>query len=183
MPSVRASISRRFIACPSNRSPVPATHRPQGRGEVIFGDMARTHRLPIQIRFADTDAAGHINNAVYATYGEASRLAFLESLSPEAAAMVRRIADRSVGSPGLGLILAHLSIDFRRQVTFGQVAHVDTCVTAIGRKSLTLRQTLHVDRHIAAEMRAVVVVFDYGAQETRDVPPDLWAQLAPYHQD
>jgi hypothetical protein len=32
-------------------------------------------------------------------------------------------------------------------------------------------------------MRAVVVVFDYGAQETRDVPPDLRAELAPFQQD
>jgi acyl-CoA thioester hydrolase len=145
--------------------------------------MPRAHRLPIQIRFADTDAAGHINNAVYATYGEVSRLAFFESLSPAAAAMVRRIADRSAAAGGLGIILAHLSIDFRRQVTYGQTAHVDTCVAAVGRKSITLRQTLDVAGHIAAEMRAVVVVFDYGAQETRDVPPDLRAELAPFQQD
>jgi len=145
--------------------------------------MPRTHRLPVQIRFADTDAAGHINNAAYATYGELSRLAFFESLSPSTTAMVRRIADRSIAPGGLSLILAHLSIDFRRQVNFGQAVHVETTVTAIGRKSVTLRQTLDADGQVAAELRAVVVAFDYGAQKTCEIPPGLRAELAPYHQD
>jgi len=159
-----------------------AAAEPSGSRGVSLGDMPQVHRLPIQIRFADTDALGHVNNAAYATYGEISRLAFFESLSPVSAAMVRRIADPSVAPDGLGVILAHLSIDFRRQVTFGQTAQVDTCVTAVGRKSITLRQTLDADGQIAAEMRAVVVVFDYAAQATRDVPPSLRTDLAPYHQ-
>ena len=32
----------------------------------------------IEIRFADTDAMGHVNNAVYLTYAEAARLGVVE---------------------------------------------------------------------------------------------------------
>jgi len=41
------------------------------RGDQITGDFAYEH--PIEVRFADTDAFGHVNNAVYLTFFEAAR--------------------------------------------------------------------------------------------------------------
>ena len=67
---------------------------------------AGAHRTPIQVRFADTDAQGHLNNGSFAIYAETARLAFF----------------RDLGSAVGSLILAHLAIDFRRQVRFGEAA-------------------------------------------------------------
>ena len=40
------------------------------------------HRTDIQMRFGDTDALGHVNNASYASYAEVARLeALLTSLA------------------------------------------------------------------------------------------------------
>ena len=36
----------------------------------------RTYRTPVPIRFADIDALGHVNNAVFLTYMEVARTAF-----------------------------------------------------------------------------------------------------------
>jgi acyl-CoA thioester hydrolase len=107
------------------------------------------HHTPVQMRFADTDALGHVNNGSFVVYAENGRLEFL----------------RDVGCDVERLILAHLSIDFRRQVAFGQAIVVDTWVEKVGTTSLTLRQDVRADGTVAAEVRSVVVCFDYGAQK------------------
>src|SRR5450759_4147879 len=44
------------------------------RGDPVGGDFAYQH--PIEIRFVDTDAFGHVNNAVYLSYFEAARAGY-----------------------------------------------------------------------------------------------------------
>jgi acyl-CoA thioester hydrolase len=118
---------------------------------------APPHRTPIQVRFADTDALGHVNNGSYVVFAETGRLDFL----------------RRLGSEARALILAHLAVDFRRQVRFGEAVDVDTWVERVGTTSVTMRQAILADGVLAAEVRSVVVSFDYGAQ--RPVP---WSDAA-----
>jgi acyl-CoA thioester hydrolase len=126
--------------------------------------MHRIHRTDIQVRFGDTDALGHLNNAAYASYAELGRLEFFRQFGPAVTS----------------LILAHLGIDFRRQVVFGEEVHLDTWVTHMGRSSVNMRHALVASGSVAAEIRAVVVLFDYAAQTPRELPADLRALLAPY---
>ena len=37
-------------------------------------------QMPIQIRWRDLDALGHVNNAVYLTYFELARLAYIRAV-------------------------------------------------------------------------------------------------------
>lgn len=110
--------------------------------------------FPVQLRFSDTDRLGHVNNAVYATYAELGRLAFL----------------RELGMTDQGLILARLAIDFRRQVRLGDECSVVTRVVRVGRTSFTLEQTLTANGEVAAEFEAVLVCFDYASQRPVPVP-------------
>jgi acyl-CoA thioester hydrolase len=41
------------------------------------------HQLPIQIRFVDIDAFGHVNNAVFASYYEMARVAYFDQVLGE----------------------------------------------------------------------------------------------------
>ncbi len=107
-----------------------------------------THRTEIQVRFADTDAQGHLNNGSYAIYAETARLAFF----------------RDLGSGVGSLILAHVAIDFRRQVRFGEAVAVDSWVESVGTTSVALRHAIRADGVVAAEVRSVVVRFDYDEQ-------------------
>ena len=107
-----------------------------------------THRTEIQVRFADTDAQGHLSNVSYAGYAETARLAFF----------------RDLGAGVGGLILARLAIDFRRQVRFGERVVVETWVERVGNTSATLRHAVRADGALAADVDSVVVRFDYTVQ-------------------
>jgi acyl-CoA thioester hydrolase len=124
----------------------------------------RVHRVAVQMRFADTDALGHVNNGSFVLYAETGRLEFLQVL----------------GSAVRSLILAHLAIDFRRQVGYGEPLVVDTWVERVGTTSVTLLQVIRASDIVAAEVRSVVVYFDYAAGRPQTWTPDLRAALEAY---
>ena len=128
------------------------------------GAPARVHHTDVQMRFADTDALGHVNNGSFVLYAETARLQFLADLGTE------------VGS----LILAHLSIDFRRQVLFGERIVVDSWIERIGTSSVTILHAIRAGDAVAAEVRSVVVSFDYEAQRARPWTDAMRAVLGTY---
>ena len=123
--------------------------------------MDHITRTPIQLRFADSDALGHVNNATLATYVETGRLDFFAPF------------DGFVNS----LILAHLSLDYRRQVRLHQRVEVHTSLERVGTSSVALRQLVLADGEVAVEARCVVVHFDYAAQQPAPVPEHVRRQL------
>jgi len=112
---------------------------------------AHTHRTPIQLRFSDTDALGHINNGSFVAYAETARLTFFNEILD---------ASRS-------LILAHIAVDFRLQIRFGEQVEVLTWVVAVGKSSATVMHQILANGAVAGEALAVVVCFDYDAQLSR----------------
>lgn len=131
-----------------------------------MSDSAQVHRTDIQVRFGDTDALGHVNNASFAAYAELARLDFL----------------RRFGGSVRSLILASLYIDFRRQVKFTEEVHVDTAVEKIGTSSVTLAQTIFADGARAADVRSTVVYFDYSNSKARPLTDEMRAALVPFLQ-
>ena len=123
-----------------------------------------THRTDIQVRFNDTDALGHLNNTSYALYAELSRIQFLHDL----------------GANVTSLILAHLSLDFRKQVKFGEEVYLNTWVEKLGSSSVTLAQEVMSEGEVAAEIKSVVVHFDYKAQKAKPLSDEVRAVLTNY---
>ncbi|HVT38819.1 MAG TPA: thioesterase family protein [Gemmatimonadaceae bacterium] len=116
------------------------------------------------MRFADTDAMGHVNNGSFVVYAETGRIDFMKALGA---------VDRS-------FILAHLAVDFRRQVRFRESIVVESWVETIGTSSMTLRQAIRADDTVAAEVRAVVVSFDYVANRSRSWSAELRQAMKEY---
>jgi acyl-CoA thioester hydrolase len=123
---------------------------------------AGAHRTPVQMRFADTDALGHVNNGSFVLYAETARLQFLADL----------------GTQVESLILAHLAIDFRRQVLFGVPLVVESWVERIGTSSVGILHAIRAGDVVAAEVRTVVVSFDYAAQRASPWSDAMRAALA-----
>ena len=68
--------------------------------------------VDIQVRFADTDALGHVNNAVYLSWMELGRMAFTDATLPD------------IDWKKTGFILAHVSIDYLEPVFLGDKVKV-----------------------------------------------------------
>lgn len=122
------------------------------------------HHTDIQVRFGDTDALGHVNNAAFAAYAEVARLDFLSRL----------------GSSVRSLILASLYVDYRRQVAYDDRVHVDTWVDRLGKSSITLGQRIYANSERAADVRSVVVHFDYASAKSVELTPEIRGALEPF---
>ena len=122
------------------------------------------HVTPLQLRFCDTDALGHINNAAYAQYAEVGRLDFM----------------REANTLVANLILARIEIDFRRQTMPDAVAQVTTGVARFGNTSLTLVQSIEVDGASACDIRSVLVFFDYDSNRPTRISDAVRERLAPF---
>lgn len=119
------------------------------------------HRVEIQVRFADTDQAGHVNNTAYATWSELARLRFL----------------RESGHSVAQFILARLAIDYRRQVDFEDRVAVESRIGRIGTSSFVMTHAILAGDAVAAEVESVIVCFDYQAQRSVPIPGTLRAWL------
>jgi acyl-CoA thioester hydrolase len=130
------------------------------------------HRTPVQVRFRDTDAFGHVNNAVFFSYAELARIRyFLDVLKPA------EPFDR------MPLILARAAVDFRSPVMFGEEVVVQSRVDRIGRSSISMshRMTAGADERLVGEVESVLVTYDYAA--TRPMPvPNEWRRLMAEHE-
>ena len=122
------------------------------------------HRTDVQVRFADTDALGHINNASFATYAEMARLQFLSTFGES----VQR------------MILANLVIDFRRQVLATDEVHVDSWVERLGNSSMSIAHTIYANGERAADVKSVVVYFDYASSKAMPLTDEMRRGLEGY---
>jgi acyl-CoA thioester hydrolase len=116
------------------------------------------HEVEVEVRFADTDAQGHVNNASYLTYCEVARIHYWSDVA----------GGSFVGGTGRpeSLILAEARITYRAPVFFGDAVTVQTRATRIGRSSFTLEHRLTARRpdgvsRLAAVSDSILVAYDY----------------------
>ena len=115
------------------------------------------------VRFRDLDPMGHVNNAVFLTYIESARAAFLHHLGA-----VQTLED-------LAIIVARIEIDFRAPVRFGDEVEVSVRVSRFGEKSFDLEHELRVGDTLAAEAKTVLVTYDYERREPVAIP-EAWRE-------
>ena len=118
------------------------------------------------VRFRDLDAKGHVNNAVYLTYMESARVAFLFRVGAIA------------GLDDLSFIVARIEIDFRAPVELGECVEVGVRAARFGTKSFDLEYELRADGRLVAEAKSVCVGYDYESGETMPIPEAWREQLA-----
>jgi acyl-CoA thioester hydrolase len=117
------------------------------------------HRVEIVVRFADTDAMGHVNNAVYLTYCEIARIRYWTDMTGEPI---------HLGTLGAeSLILAEARITYRAPAFHGEVVTVETRATRIGRSSFTLEHRLLAcvagdEPRLVAVSESILVRYDYA---------------------
>lgn len=118
------------------------------------------HVLEIAVRFADTDAMGHVNNAKYMTYCEIARIRYWTDVTG------MPIAPGTEGAESL--ILAEARITYRAPVFHGEIVTIQTRAARIGRSSFTLEHRLLASipgatPRLVAVSESVLVRYDYAA--------------------
>jgi acyl-CoA thioester hydrolase len=119
--------------------------------------------LPVQ--WGDQDAFGHVNNTVYFRWCESARIEYLDKLG---------LSDL-MRAEGIGPILAAISCNYRRPVTYPDSVQIGAQITRIGGRSLTMEHRIFSEgqQHVVADSTSTIVVFDYNRQASHAVPDDI----------
>lgn len=122
----------------------------------------------IQVRWNDADQLGHINNAVYFTYGAYARMTLIETAL-------------GVGAWG-DCVLARIEVDYLREIPGDyREVRVTSGVRRIGNSSVgTREEALLDDGTVAARMDAVIVFRNLETGRSRPLTPEERAQLERY---
>lgn len=116
----------------------------------------------ISVLWGDEDSFAHVNNVAYLRWCESARVDYLRriGLFPE------------LPPRGVGPIVARVSCDYRRPMSYPDTVLVGTRVTEVGNSSFRMEQRL-VSRALGetvAEADAVMVTVDYAAGNSVRVP-------------
>jgi acyl-CoA thioester hydrolase len=124
-------------------------------------------RYPIDVRFSDLDAIGHVNNAVYLTYFEMARIAYWLQVTQRT-----QISD-------LDMILARAEVDYRSPLLFGESIEVGVGCTSLGRSSFVLELDAHerASGRLVAECRKTLVYYDFTAGAKKPLTDEIRALL------
>jgi len=144
------------------------------RGDPISGDFRYEH--PIEVRFVDTDALGHVNNAVYLSYFEAARAGYY-------AAVAGQPFGTGEDASGHTFVIAEARIAYRAPAFFAEQVLVGCRFAWASRSSFGLEYRVRAEASAVAGARliadgdSVQVMFDIGRNRVMRVPADLLAMF------
>lgn len=121
----------------------------------------------IQIRFADVDILGHVNNVNQQHYFDLGKSACFAEI----------MGGKGVGGEQ-GIITAGTTNSYLAQILPHERVYVETSVEKIGEKSITMFQRI-ISRdtgEVKAESRSAMVAFDFVRQISIRVP-DGWRKI------
>jgi acyl-CoA thioester hydrolase len=123
--------------------------------------------LPIDVRFSDLDALGHVNHAVFFSYLEHARTRWWQPL----------LAGRPFREEGY--VLAHVEMDYRQSIGLGDRVRVELRCERLGNSSFTLAYQVlrEPDGELLAEARTVQVMMDFATMRPRAMSPGAKAWL------
>ena len=127
--------------------------------------------VDIPVQWGEQDGFGHINNAVFIRWLEASRIQLMSKLGVE------------LTTHGVGPILAAVSCNFRLQVKFPDTVISGARITRMGRSSMGIEHAVwsKTQGAVAADGDSTVVLFDYDQQQSSPLSESLRALIAEWH--
>lgn len=129
--------------------------------------------IPIQVRFNDVDMLGHVSNTVYQNYYDAGKLHYFEEVLPD------------MDYINKGVIAASVKIDYLKPIFMKTRILVETHVSHIGNKSITMEHQLveEISGEVLSTCSVVLVCFDFKAQLSIPLPEPWKKQIMLYDKD
>jgi len=117
------------------------------------------------VRYADTDRQGHVNNAVYATFCETARVGFLYDGALD------------LHGPSASFAIVRLELDFRAELFYPATVDIGTRVLAVGERSFRLGHGIFSGALCAATAECVMVLIDDTTRKATALTPQARAWL------
>jgi len=124
------------------------------------------YRLAIRATLRDTDGVGHVNNAVYLTWTEEARTAYVFERRG-----LHAMSD-------LDFILASARLDYRSPVLLHEIVDLWCGPSRVGARSweMLFEGRARRDGRLVFEASTVQVQFDYQRRESLSIP-DPWRKI------
>ncbi len=130
-----------------------------------MSEKAFRHITPIEIRFVDIDAFGHVNNAAYLSYFEHARVKYFDA-----------VVDWNYDSTKNGVIVARAEINYILPIHFRDEITIHTSCARLGNKSFDLQYRAFRNRNgeeqLVADCITVMVAYNYNERKTIEIPKD-----------
>ena len=122
---------------------------------------------PLRPRFRDTDAMGHINNAVYVTYLEVARQEYWRVFKDDENYRV------------VPFILARVEVDFRSEALMHETLELCIRCSFIGGKSFGFDYVIREQKtqRLVVSASSVQVFYDYATKSSIPCPDDMRARF------
>jgi acyl-CoA thioester hydrolase len=114
-----------------------------------------------EVRFADLDSQGHLNNVAFLVFFESARVAYVRSVAPE-------YDPGSAG--GLGFMVVEAQITYRSPGRYGDRIDTRLRPTTVGRSSFRCEFEMRVGDRALADGHAVMVTYDHVAASSIPIP-------------
>ncbi len=143
----------------------------------VEGDFCYRH--PIEIRYNDTDALGHVNNAVYFSYFEMARSGYYLEV-------VGHPFGTGPGADRRTFVIAEAHIAYRAPAFYGEALSCATRVGWVSRSAFSFEYRLEVgasdlgEARVVADGSTVQVFYDLQRGRPMRTPADLVADLEAY---
>ena len=120
-----------------------------------YPEIEYHHVMPIQLRWMDADAFGHVNNTMYFQYYDTAKMDYFRKVCPD---LINHCA----------IVTVHLEADFMHQVfTKVETVNVETSIVRIGHTSFTFQQRLvGIDGEVKCVGQTIMVLYDVEHEAT-----------------
>ena len=120
----------------------------------------------IQVRFSDIDVMGHVNNAVYLSYFEMTRVHYF-----------RELLGLEWDWKSHGILLVRNEIDYIKPILIQHVPEIHMFFEEEGSKSIRLSYEVKVAGEIYTKGVSVMVSYDSLVGKTTIIPEEMKAAL------
>ena len=118
--------------------------------------------VEIQIRFSDVDVMGHVNNAVYLSYFEYTRLYYFEELVGPQWNWIEQ-----------GILLVKNEVEYLKPLLLKDKATIEMSIGAIGNKSFTFHYELRVNDLVYTKALSTLVCYNSKESKTISIPEKM----------
>jgi acyl-CoA thioester hydrolase len=115
--------------------------------------------------FSDTDALGHINNTKLPIWFENAREPFFKMFVPD------------LDYNKWCLIVAHINVDFQRELFMQQPIEIRSYIKKIGNSSFVVGHEAWQQHQLAASGEAVMIHYDFEQKQSKPIPDSIRAEL------